>query len=116
MEYRTSRSAAVRAVEGGVVTFSGSVAGTSYVVVDHRNGWKLTYGRLTGTNVERGQGVARGARLGTTGPDFYFGLRVGGQYRDPEPFLGRQIGRPRLVPVDGSARRAVPSPVWACRP
>jgi len=114
IEYRTARNAPVRAVEAGIVTFSGRVASTAYVVIEHRNNWKVTYGRLTETLVERGQRVARGARVGVAGPDFYFGLRINDQYRDPETLLGTEIGRPRLVPVDGTARRAVPSSRWAC--
>jgi murein DD-endopeptidase MepM/ murein hydrolase activator NlpD len=106
----------VQAVEAGVVTFSGSVAGTFYVVIEHSNQWKVTYGRLSAVQIEKGQRVARGGRLGTANGDLYFGLRVGGTYRDPEPFLGQHVGRRRLVPVDGTSRRSVPAPTWVCGP
>ena len=116
IEFRTGSTAVARSVEAGVVTFSGSVAGTLYVVIEHTNGWKVTYGRLGDVHVERGQRVARGARLGTVSGNFYLGLRVSGEYRDPEPFLGQRVGRPRLVPVDGTTRRRAPTSTWVCRP
>jgi len=106
----------VRSVESGVVTFSGRVAGTFYVVVEHSNQWKITYGRLSAVTVERGQRVARGGRLGSARSELYFGLRVSGVYRDPEPFLGVPLSRPRLIPIDGTLRRAIPEPAWTCRP
>ena len=106
----------IRSVEAGVVTFSGRVADTYYVVIEHSNQWKITYGRLRAVMVEQGQRVARGGRLGSARGEFYFGLRVGGVYRNPEPFLGVRVGRPRLVPVDGTLRRAIPEPTWTCRP
>ncbi len=109
-------TARVRSVEAGRVTFSGMVAGTRYVVIDHANGWKVTYGRLRDVGVRRGDVVARGEVLGSVSRRFYFGLRVKSEYRDPEPYLGRLVGRPRLVPVDGSARRAAPAARWSCRP
>ncbi len=116
IEFRTEGAAPVRSVEAGLVTFSGRVAGTMYVVLEHSNGWKATYGRLGDVVVERGQRVARGGRLGVASGDFYFGVRIGGEYRDPAPFLGRRAGRPRLVPLDGTPRRLPPRATWVCRP
>ena len=116
IEFRPDGTVTVRAVEAGIVTFSGNVAGTVYVVLEHSNGWKVTYGRLSDVRVERGQRVARGGRLGTVSGDFYFGVRVSGEYRDPAPLLGQRVGRPRLIPLDGSPRRSAPKPTWACRP
>lgn len=115
IEYRTSPSALVRTVEAGRVTFSGVVAGTGYVVVDHSNGWKVTYGRLLDIGVRRGDTVARGHVLGSAAHRFYFGLRVQLEYRDPEPYFGRLVGRPRLVPVDGTPRRPPPMARRSCR-
>ena len=116
IEYRTATSAVVRSVEAGRVVFSGPVAGVRYVVVEHRNGWRLTYGRLREVSVRRGDAVARSAVLGTTGRGFHFGLRVGGVYRDPEPHFGRLVGRPRLVPIDGTLRRPPPGGTFVCHP
>ena len=114
IEYQTSTAGVVRSVAAGHVAFSGSVAGTSYVVIEHIDGWKVTYGRLSDVQVKRGASVGRGAVLGSAGGRFYFGLRVNGLYRDPEPYLGHLDGRPRLVPTDGTARRPLPTAVWSC--
>ncbi|MBT5276182.1 MAG: M23 family metallopeptidase [Ilumatobacter sp.] len=114
IDFRTGAASAVRSVAAGRVAFSGPVAGTIYVVVEHANGWKVTYGELSGVRVRRGVSVARGAVLGTADGRFHFGLRVDGRYRDPEPYLGHLVGRPRLVPIDGTARRSGPTPVWSC--
>ena len=114
IDFQTGAASAVRPVAAGRVTFSGPVAGTSYVVVEHANGWKVTYGELSGVRVRRGASVARGAVLGTANGRFYFGLRANGRYRDSEPYLGHLVGRPRLVPIDGTARRRGPTSVWSC--
>lgn len=114
IEYRVSPGQPVRAVQAGEVTYAGSVAATSYVVITHANGWKITYGRLAAIEVTRGQRVARGTQLGVTGSTFYFGLRVDDDYTDPAPFLAQQRGRPRLVPIDGTPRRRPPEPRWSC--
>jgi murein DD-endopeptidase MepM/ murein hydrolase activator NlpD len=114
IEYQTSAEGVVRSVAAGSVVFSGSVAETSYVIVEHANGWKVTYGQLSEVRVRRGSPVARGAVLGRVDDRFYFGLRVNGRYRDPEPYLGQLAGRPRLVPIDGTARRRAPTAAWSC--
>lgn len=114
LEYRVGGDVAVRSVASGTVTYSGTIAGTTYVVVDLANGWKVTYGKLTSSSTRRGDRVVRGVVVGRASGEFYFGLRIGGDYRDPEPHLGRQVGRPRLVPVDGSPRRPSPTPVLTC--
>jgi murein DD-endopeptidase MepM/ murein hydrolase activator NlpD len=116
IEYQTSAPVGVRSVEAGRVVFSGAVARTRYVVVELRNGWKLTYGGLGEATVRRGDEVGPGTVLGTVAGRFHFGLRVNGVYRDPAPFFGRLVGRPRLVPIDGTSRRPPPPAVWSCRP
>src|SRR3954470_12542621 len=57
LEYATPPGTAVTAVAGGVVTFSGVVAGTRYVVVDQPDGYRATYGRLAGSFVGIGAQV-----------------------------------------------------------
>lgn len=104
----------IRAVGGGVVTFAGSVAGTTYVVIEHPDGWKLTYGRLVRIDVGRGDHVASGATIGLARARFFFGLRVDGAYRDPWPYLGTLRGRQRLVPIDGTPARAAPPASLVC--
>lgn len=114
LEYRVRARADVSAVASGVVTWAGDVAGTRYVVVRHGNGWRVTYGRLAATSLRRGDRIVRGTLVGTVSGSFYFGLRVGESYRDPAPHLGRLVGRPRLVPIDGSRPHRPPSPRLQC--
>lgn len=113
LEYRVGDNSQVSAVAAGVVTWAGSIAGTRYVVVRHANGWRSTYGRLSTSPLQIGDLVVRQTLIGNASGSFYFGLRVGEDYRDPGPYLGRLVGRPRLVPVDGSAARPS-SPRWRC--
>ena len=92
LEYDTGASGPVRAVAAGVVTFSGSVAGTRYLVVRLPNGWRLTYGRLSGSHLRTGDRVVAGSSVGTVGAEFFFGVRVGTRHIDPAPYLGRLVG------------------------
>jgi len=105
IEYRVERSTVARATATGRVTFSGVVAGTLYVVVEIANGWRLTYGRLATTRLGQGDVVVAGSVVGRTTEKFFFGMRAGNVYVDPAPFLGRRVGRPRLIPIDGTSAR-----------
>lgn len=115
IEYRTSPLAVVRSVDAGRVTFGGVVAGTGYVVVDIGAGWRLTYGGLRNVAVDRGARVGPDDVLGRTNGRLHFGLRVSGEYRDPARYFGRAVGRPRLVPIDGTARLPRPAEARRCR-
>ena len=115
LEYETTPGSAVRAVAAGEVTFSGSVAGTRYVVVRLANGWLVTYGRLSATGVRRGAPVIAGSIVGRSGGALFLGLRIDGNYVDPAPYLGSLVGRWRLVPGDGSAASPAPPPRLRCR-
>jgi murein DD-endopeptidase MepM/ murein hydrolase activator NlpD len=114
IEYEVEPGAAVRAVAAGTVTFSGEVAGERYVVVELASGWKLTYGRVASTTLAPGAPVARGMIVARTSGRFLFGLRIDGEYADPAPFLGAEVGRWRLVPIDGRPARTAPSPRLRC--
>ncbi len=114
LEYEPRPGTPVTAVAGGMVSFSGVVAGTRYVVVDHDDGSRATYGRLASNAVTTGATVAAGQTVGATSDRFFFGIRVGDVYVDPQPLLGTLRYRPRLVPLDGSAARPAPRPSWAC--
>jgi murein DD-endopeptidase MepM/ murein hydrolase activator NlpD len=114
LEYGTSGGTIVRAVAAGEVTFSGTVAGVRYVVVRHADGRRATYGGLATSPVHTGDVVAARSVVGTTDGHLHFGLREGDLYLDPAPLLGRLVGRPRLVPVDGTAARAGPPPRLRC--
>ena len=114
IEYDTPRGAPVAAVATGRVTFSGVVAGTAYVVVDVGRGRRVTYGRLVERRPAAGELVARGQVIGRADTGFHLGVRVGTQYVDPAPLLGRLVGRARLVPIDGTPAAPAPPPVLRC--
>lgn len=115
IEYDTRPGQAVVAVETGRVTFAGTVATTTYVVIEHRDGRRATYGGLIARRHDLGDIVLRGQEVGVAGGSLHFGLRVGERYIDPAPSIGRLVGRPRLVPADGSP--APPAqPVLRCSP
>ena len=110
LEYSTRPGQAVRAGAGGTVTFVGTVAGTTYVVIDHgpgpRGRVRSTYGRLASVLVTPGQRVVAGQGLGRAGARLFFGVREGpGRYADPGDYLLRFARRVRLVPTDGSRAR-----------
>lgn len=115
IEYDTRPGQLVRAVATGRVSFAGSVAGTTYVVIEHRDGRRVTYGGLAARRHDRGDVVLRGQVVGTTAGTFHLGLRIGERYVDPAPWIGRYVGRPRLVPSDGSPAAPAPPPRLRCR-
>jgi murein DD-endopeptidase MepM/ murein hydrolase activator NlpD len=114
LEYGTVSGVAVRAVAAGEVTFSGTVAGERYVVVRHSDGRRATYGGLASSTLRAGDAVVAGVLVGITAGHMHFGLRDGDTYVDPAQFLGRLVGRPRLVPDDGTLARAAPPPRLRC--
>lgn len=103
IEYGPAPGQQVRAVAAGTVSFAGTVTGTRYVVVEHADGLRATYGRLADSPLRRGDRVSAGQQVGTTTDRFYFGLRDGGTAVDPTPFLGHVVYPTRLVPTDGTA-------------
>ena len=114
LEYTVPAGAAVRAAAAGRVTFRGSVAGVLYVVVEHADGLRATYGRLSSTDLSTGSTVTQGSEVGRSSSELYFGLRRGDMYVDPAPLLGRLVERWRLVPTDGSLGRRAPPPRLRC--
>ena len=102
IEYTTVVGAPVRAVAPGEVTFAGAVAGLRYVVVEHTDGRRATYGHLASIRVGVGDTVGSRSIVGTAGPTLHFGLRDGDEYVDPTPEIGRIAYAVRLVPLDGS--------------
>jgi murein DD-endopeptidase MepM/ murein hydrolase activator NlpD len=116
LQYATAPGTSVRAAAAGTVSFSGVVAGTRYLVVEHdQGGLRATYGGLAETALGVGDVVAAGSVVGTTGHDgLHFGLRRGEVYVDPAPLLGRLVERPRLVPTDGTPRRPAPPSTLRC--
>jgi murein DD-endopeptidase MepM/ murein hydrolase activator NlpD len=102
IEYRTRPGTPVRVVAAGRVTFAGSVAGERYVVVRHADGRRATYGNLASVAVGQGDAVVARSIIGVAARSTHFGLRRGGTYVDPTPYLGRPVTVARLIPVDGT--------------
>ncbi len=83
LEYGTNGGEAVRAVDGGRVTFAGKVGRHSFVTIEHGNGLRSTVGFLERVLVVRGQQIQAGQRIAVAGPGFHLTARLGGVYVDP---------------------------------
>jgi len=114
LEYGTAAGDQVSAVATGVVVFSGSVAGTRYVVVELADGLRITYGNLTGPLPTTDAVVVAGSVVGSAAGHLHFGVREGDRYVDPAPMIGELRGVPRLIPVDGTPRLPAPPPMLTC--
>jgi murein DD-endopeptidase MepM/ murein hydrolase activator NlpD len=85
----------VVAPAAGVVTFAGAVAGRLYVTIDHGGGLLSTCSFLSATLVRKGDTVAEGQPIASSGPghpgdldpDLHLGVRLAGQYVDPLDYL-----------------------------
>jgi murein DD-endopeptidase MepM/ murein hydrolase activator NlpD len=88
------------AADGVVVAVRNTYVGYgNYVIVAHGGGIMTLYGHLLETDVNVGDRVARGHRVGlegssglSTGPHLHFELRVHDQVTDPMPYLPRLTG------------------------
>jgi len=104
----------VRAVDDGVVRFSGIVAGRGTVSILHAGGLVSTYEPVVGS-VTAGRTVATGTAIGTleasgashcgTTVCLHLGARRGETYVDPMLLLGAH-GPSVLLPLEGAAPRA----------
>ncbi|MBI9000749.1 M23 family metallopeptidase [Corynebacterium sp. CCM 9185] len=100
------RGGPVRAAGDGTVFFSGAVAGTATVSIDHPDGTRTTYQPVIAT-VTAGDTVTEGQVIGTLGtdprgwPGLSWGARRDGAYVNPLGLLPRPLIR--LKPVDGPA-------------
>ena len=87
----------VVAASGGTVTFVGGNPCCSYgyhIIIDNGAGYETLYGHLSGFSVKKGDKVAGGQRIGTsgnsgasTGPHLHFELHRGGRVQDPMQYL-----------------------------
>jgi murein DD-endopeptidase MepM/ murein hydrolase activator NlpD len=83
------------AADGVVVAVAHTRVGYgNYVIVAHGGGIMTLYAHLYETDVNVGDRVARGQRIGlegssglSTGPHLHFELRVNGQFTNPMPYL-----------------------------
>lgn len=110
IDYLVPAGTAVRAAAAGRVAFAGSVAGSLAVTIEHDGGLETTYSRLGEIDVEVGDAVDAGRWLGRSGAShpfggdgLHFGVKLDGDYVDPERFLGRAdiSDAIRLIPVEG---------------
>ena len=77
------------AIDAGTVTAISTLSGGGYgVLVDHGEGVESLYANLNEVNVETGESVSAGQRLGVAGDGLYFELRQDGQSVDPSERLG----------------------------
>jgi septal ring factor EnvC (AmiA/AmiB activator) len=88
---------AVGAPAGGVVSFSGSVAGRLSVSIDHGRGMVSTVSYLAAVGVSRGSRVGVGERLATSGvahdtAAVHLSLRIDGTYVDPAVLFRCHVG------------------------
>jgi murein DD-endopeptidase MepM/ murein hydrolase activator NlpD len=81
----------VVAAGDGIVSFAGSVGGENFVVVDHGNSLKTTYGYLSEIGVVLGDAVTAGTAVGRSDGKVHFGLRVDGEYTDPNILFGQAV-------------------------
>ncbi len=86
----------VLAVADGKVLYAGEFM--SYgpmAVVEHPGDWYTVYGQMSSWNVEKGQDVKKGEKVGSTRPragggyESYFELRFYGKSTDPIPWLAK---------------------------
>ena len=118
IDIATEQGSAVRAADGGYVTFAGSVAGMLSVTVAHGGGLRTSYSYLDEIAVVVGERVGRSAVIGKSGMDhdleaLHFSVRVGDRYQNPVRWLGCfETPHPglSLVPVPAAqGRRAYAS-------
>jgi murein DD-endopeptidase MepM/ murein hydrolase activator NlpD len=98
--------AGVRAANDGVVVVSRDCFNSGQTIfIDHGGGLFTGYFHLSEMQVQEGQRVRRGQRIGKVGntgrssaPHLHFAVRADGRYVDPQAFMKLRLQRP-LVPV-----------------
>lgn len=105
VDYATAPGTPVGAPAAGVVTFAGPVGAGLHVVILHADGVRTSLSFLASVEVRRGDRVAAGDPVGTSGPSLHFGARAGDTYLDPLVLLDGGGVSVRLVP-DGPAAMA----------
>jgi len=103
-----------RVAAGGTVVFAGWQNGYGKtIIVDHGDRIHTLYGHLSKIGVSRGQRVAQGAVLGSTGttghvsgPHLHYEILVDGRPVDPGPYLAAAPGVQRASAPSGMATMA----------
>lgn len=107
IDYTIAPGTAVRAVADGIVTFAGPVAGIDAVTVEHAGGIASTYTQLASIEVAAGERVTQGTWIGRSAeahddtPGLHLGIKLDGEYADPERFMGPldETSAIRLAPL-----------------
>jgi septal ring factor EnvC (AmiA/AmiB activator) len=95
LDLRAAQGSPVSAIAPGTVVYAGWLKGYgTLVIVDHGDGYHSLYAHLAHSEVEVGNAVEEGERLGAVGDTgslkgayLYFEIRKGGQAVDPLPWL-----------------------------
>ena len=101
----------VRTVGDGVVEFAGVQSGYGNVVyVKHRNQHVTVYAHLSRIDVQKGQAIEQGQKIGAvgstgwaTGPHLHFEFRINGEQHDPMTLVSQNGD---AQPVSSAARPA----------
>lgn len=92
IDFVVPRGTAVGAAAPGEVVFAGDVVGVRAVTVAHGDGVSTTVSWLGTIDVDHGDRVATGERLGSFGGGheggLHFSVRVDGRYVDPADVVG----------------------------
>lgn len=105
VDLHVDQDSVVRASHGGRVAFAGTVVDRTWITIDHGGDLRTTVGPMATVEVEPGQWLARGARLGRPVLDdpghrgLHWSARRGGEYLDPLSLLGVVV--PTLVGPGG---------------
>lgn len=91
VDYAAPTGTPVRTIGDGVVSFAGWQRGYGNVIeISHRNNQSTLYAHLSRIDVQRGQSVTQGDRVGavgstgaSTGPHLHFEFRVNGVHKNP---------------------------------
>ena len=89
----------ILAVGDGVVSYAGWRGGYGwFVLINHKNGYQTAYGHNSkllvsfGQKVKKGEAIALIGNTGrTTGIHCHFEVRVGGDHKNPMPYLGARF-------------------------
>lgn len=113
LEFETRPGAPFWAANDGVVSFAGPVGGRLHVTVSHPDGLRVSYSGVGTIEVDRGERVLQGQRLGTVSDRLHVGVRMGDVYLDPAQIFairsdaGTRLshGPTKLVPPTSSVYR-----------
>jgi murein DD-endopeptidase MepM/ murein hydrolase activator NlpD len=105
VDYGAPAGAPVRTIGDGQVEFAGTQNGYGNVVeIDHGKGNTTLYAHLSRIDVQRGQMVQRGQRIGAvgstgwaTGPHLHFEFKEDGVQRDPLEVARRNVAPAELT-------------------